>query len=137
MRYWLNLFVPGMALAMCAGAMAQGTTYHLGRTPSPEEIRAWDIAISADGKGLPPGRGTAVEGAILYAQKCAKGQGRRRVSQCQRSVRPDRSLALLVRRHSTRRRNGRPDSAQGSDAEPECVHSRAVGPEAEHVLRPT
>ena len=75
MRYF-NLLVPGMALALCAGAMAQGTTYHLGRTPAPEEIRAWDIAVTPDGKGLPPGKGTAVEGAILFAQKCASCHGR-------------------------------------------------------------
>jgi mono/diheme cytochrome c family protein len=48
---------------------AQSPTYHLGRTPTPEEIRAWDIAISPTGKELPPGHGTAKEGAQLFAQK--------------------------------------------------------------------
>jgi hypothetical protein len=75
MRYLLKLFVPGMALAVCVGALAQGPTYKLGRTPSEEEIRAWDIAISPDGKELPPGSGTAKEGAIIYAQKCTKCHG--------------------------------------------------------------
>ena len=74
MRYF-SLIVPAILLVMSVEALAQGTTYHLGRTPTPEEIHAWDIAISPDGKGLPPGRGTAVEGAILYAEKCAKCHG--------------------------------------------------------------
>src|SRR5215510_10351951 len=54
---------------------AQGPTYQLGRTPSAEEIKARDIAISPDGRELPPGRGTAVEGAAIYTQKCAACHG--------------------------------------------------------------
>lgn len=51
---------------------AQGPTYELGRVPSEEEIRAWDIDVNPEGKGLPPGSGTANEGAEIYAQKgCA------------------------------------------------------------------
>ena len=75
MRTLLNLFVPGMALAMCVGAVAQGPTYQMGSTPSEEEIRAWDIAISPDGKELPPGSGTAKEGLPIYAVKCARCHG--------------------------------------------------------------
>jgi cytochrome c len=47
----------------------------LGKAPTEDEIRAWDIAISPDGKELPPGAGTAKEGAPLYAQKCAACHG--------------------------------------------------------------
>jgi cytochrome c len=48
-----------------------------GRTPTADEIRAWDISISPDGKELPPGRGTAQEGAQLYVQKgCGGCHGR-------------------------------------------------------------
>src|SRR6476661_280962 len=53
-------------VAVCHTAWAQSPTYGLGRTPSTEEIRAWDIAISPTGKELPPGQGTAKEGAALY-----------------------------------------------------------------------
>ena len=49
---------------------AQGPTYHLGRTPTDEEIKAADTAIAPDGTGLPPGNGTAKEGAALFKQKC-------------------------------------------------------------------
>jgi cytochrome c len=41
----------------------------------PEEIRAEDITISPDGKNLPPGTGTAKEGAAIFAQKCAMCHG--------------------------------------------------------------
>ena len=56
-------------------ALAQSPTYGVGRTPSAEEIRAWDISISPTGKELPPGRGTAKEGAPVFAQKCAACHG--------------------------------------------------------------
>src|SRR5438309_9527359 len=69
----LRGLLPVMILAICHIASAQSPTYGLGRTPSAEEIRAWDIAISPTGKELPPGRGTAREGAQLYVQKGCAG----------------------------------------------------------------
>src|SRR5947207_12927702 len=73
----LLLFVTGlvMTFGLCRLAWAQSPTYGLGKTPTAEEIRAWDIAISPDGKELPPGTGTAKEGAPLFAQKCASCHG--------------------------------------------------------------
>ena len=56
-----------------AGAAAQAQTPDLpdiGRTPTDQEIRQWDIAIGPSGKELPPGRGTAKVGAAIYAAKC-------------------------------------------------------------------
>jgi cytochrome c len=67
-----------MALAVnvaCVAAWAQTPTYNRGRTPSAEEIRAWDISIGPEGKELPPGSGTAKQGAAIYAQKCAVCHG--------------------------------------------------------------
>ena len=60
-------------LGGCHIGWAQSPTYGLGRSPSAEEIRAWDISISPTGKELPPGRGTAKEGAQLYVQKGCAG----------------------------------------------------------------
>jgi cytochrome c len=71
----LRLLLPVMILGVWQAGWAQSPTYGLGRTPSAEEIRAWDIAISPTGKELPPGSGTAKEGAQLYAQKCAACHG--------------------------------------------------------------
>ena len=51
---------------------AQSPTYGVGRTPTAEEIRAWDISISPTGKELPPGHGTAKEGATLFRRRDAR-----------------------------------------------------------------
>jgi len=58
---------------ICQTAWTQSPTYRLGRAPSAEEIRALDIAISPTGKELPPGQGTAKEGAVLYVRKGCAG----------------------------------------------------------------
>jgi len=71
----LRLLLAVMILGFCQAGWAQSPTYGVGKTPSAEEIRAWDIAISPTGKELPPGSGTAKEGAQLYAQKCAACHG--------------------------------------------------------------
>ncbi len=77
MPYSLNRLLSVMVLILsCASAPAQTPTYrNVGRTPTEEEIRAWDTAISLDGTELPPGSGTAREGASLYASKCAACHG--------------------------------------------------------------
>jgi S-disulfanyl-L-cysteine oxidoreductase SoxD len=75
MRYSCSLHTAVLTLAACVAASAQGRTYQLGSTPSAEEIKARDIAISPDGRELPPGSGTAKEGAAIFAQKCAACHG--------------------------------------------------------------
>lgn len=47
----------------------------LGREAGPDEIAAWDITVTPDGKGLPPGSGTALEGETVYRAKCAGCHG--------------------------------------------------------------
>ena len=71
---------PLLAGSLLAGsAIAQSPTYGVGRTPTAEELRRMDISISRTGEELPPGRGTAKDGAQLYAQKaciaCHGAQG--------------------------------------------------------------
>ena len=70
-----NLLLLVMILGLCHAGWAQSPTYGLGKTPSAETIRALDIMISPDGRELPPGSGSAREGAPLYAQKCAACHG--------------------------------------------------------------
>ena len=70
-----NLLTAAIALSACVTALAQGPTYQLGSTPSAEEIKARDTAISPDGRELPPGSGSAKEGATIFAQKCAPCHG--------------------------------------------------------------
>jgi S-disulfanyl-L-cysteine oxidoreductase SoxD len=78
MRCRSNLLASVIALlsgVVCVAALAQMPTYKVGRTPSAEEIGAWDTRIGPEGKELPPGSGTAKEGAKVWAQRCTKCHG--------------------------------------------------------------
>jgi S-disulfanyl-L-cysteine oxidoreductase SoxD len=70
------LFLGGLLLE--ASVLAQSSPrYGVGRTPTAEEIRSLDISIGPTGEELPPGRGTAKEGAQVYQQKgCAACHGK-------------------------------------------------------------
>ncbi len=52
---------------------AQSPGYNIGRTPTAEEVRAWDIAIGPDGAELPKGSGNANTGAQLFLEKGCAG----------------------------------------------------------------
>lgn len=71
---------PSLALVLGASLTcplaAQSPTYGLGRAAKPDEIKAWDLAISPDGKELPPGSGSAAEGAKIYAANCTGCHGK-------------------------------------------------------------
>jgi mono/diheme cytochrome c family protein len=47
----------------------------LGRPALPEEIAAWDTDVRADGKGLPPGKGTVKQGDEIFQAQCAACHG--------------------------------------------------------------
>src|SRR3977135_1642913 len=70
-----RVFLIAFAFALLIGvsARAQGPTYGVGRTPTAEEIRALDISIGPTGEELPPGRGTAKEGAKVFEVKGCVG----------------------------------------------------------------
>ena len=73
----VSLRIAAIALLVASPALAQSSTYGVGRTPTPDEIRALDISIGPTGEELPPGHGTAKEGATLFQQKgCAGCHGR-------------------------------------------------------------
>lgn len=72
-----------MLKALCAAlicvclsttVVAQDPLAKAGTPVSPEELSAF-FAVLPDGKGLPPGKGTAEEGKELYANKCAHCHG--------------------------------------------------------------
>jgi S-disulfanyl-L-cysteine oxidoreductase SoxD len=54
---------------------------NLGREATPAEIAGWDISISPDGSGLPPGSGTSAAGAAVYAAKCQACHGEKGAGQ--------------------------------------------------------
>ena len=62
-----------VALLLGASVLAQSQSFGIGRTPTAEEIRAWDISIGPTGEELPPGKGTVREGAQLYRAKGCAG----------------------------------------------------------------
>jgi len=47
----------------------------IGRAATADEIKKIDIDVMPDGRGLPDGKGTAAEGAKVYAAKCASCHG--------------------------------------------------------------
>jgi len=56
-------------------SFAQAPSYGVGRKPTAEEIKTWDIAIAPDGKVLPPGRGTVAAGKEVYTKRCLECHG--------------------------------------------------------------
>ena len=65
-----SLRLVAIVLLLGSPAFAQSSpTYGVGRAPTTEEIRALDISIGPTGEELPPGRGTAKEGANLFQRK--------------------------------------------------------------------
>ena len=70
-----SLLVSMMILVTPSVGLAQSPAFNLGRTPTESEIQAWDISIGPEGKELPPGSGTAVEGVKIYEQKCLQCHG--------------------------------------------------------------
>ena len=80
MRYSpFKFFVSVIALftgAACVSALAQTHDYSgIGNTPTPEEIRGEAKGTGPSGKDLPLGRGTAKQGAQIFAVKCSMCHG--------------------------------------------------------------
>jgi cytochrome c len=47
----------------------------IGRDATPAEIKAWDIDVRPDFKGLPKGAGTVAKGEAIWEEKCASCHG--------------------------------------------------------------
>ena len=58
------------------GSPNEPARFGIGRPATPAEIAALDIDVGPDGVGLPPGRGTAADGAPIYAARCAACHGK-------------------------------------------------------------
>lgn len=80
LRVALLLLVATAAAAQTASNDASAR-FNVGVALTPEQISAIDISVLPNGEGLPDGRGTAREGAKVYATHCAachgdQGEGR-------------------------------------------------------------
>jgi cytochrome c len=58
-----------------AGAPAQTAYPGVGRTATVSELRAWDIDVRPDFKGLPKGSGSVAQGQEVWEGKCASCHG--------------------------------------------------------------
>ena len=71
----LNLLAGTAGAATLGAAPALAGTFGLGRPALPEEIAAWDLDVSPDGTGLPPGSGSVEDGEMVFAANCASCHG--------------------------------------------------------------
>lgn len=72
-------FAVAMSAALYLGGAVAATAADLpglGKPISEAELALWDMSVGPDGKGLPPGNGTAAQGAAVYAQKCEACHGK-------------------------------------------------------------
>jgi S-disulfanyl-L-cysteine oxidoreductase SoxD len=65
--------------AACLASATGEAEPNFGRPAPADEVATWDISIRPDGRGLPPGSGTATQGAAVYAAKCVSCHGARGV----------------------------------------------------------
>jgi hypothetical protein len=73
--------IAASVLSVAWAIPSHAQVFGLGRPASEREIAGWNIDVSPDGRGLPPGSGTAAKGKPLYEQHCAachgmKGEGK-------------------------------------------------------------
>lgn len=71
---------PSLSMAIAVGLVATldsgpPARFGFGRPATADEIASWDISARPDGRGLPPGSGTARDGAVIYASRCAGCHG--------------------------------------------------------------
>ncbi|MBX3621144.1 MAG: c-type cytochrome [Rhizobacter sp.] len=70
----LKALVLGLALS-AAAAQAQTAYPGIGRPATDKEVRAWDIDVRPDFKGLPKGSGTVAKGQDVWEARCASCHG--------------------------------------------------------------
>jgi cytochrome c len=63
------------AAAALAAGPAHSHKYELGQPATPQQVAGWHIDIAPDGKNLPPGSGTVLEGKKIFDSSCASCHG--------------------------------------------------------------
>ena len=76
----MNLFLRSTILLVvsftASAAMSQGKPWHdIGRDATKAEVKAWDIDVRPDFKGLPKGSGTVTQGEHVWEAQCASCHG--------------------------------------------------------------
>ena len=70
---WRKLFLV-TTIAM-GGLTSQAFAFDFGRPATADDIKAWDIDVRPDGRGLPEGSGTVAHGKQVFADNCAACHG--------------------------------------------------------------
>jgi mono/diheme cytochrome c family protein len=70
-----KISVLAVCFVACGALHAQSNPAGLGRPASAEEVRQRDTTTLPSGAGLPEGKGTAVQGEVVYRDKCASCHG--------------------------------------------------------------
>ena len=65
----------GLSVGVFAAESQNTLRPNLGQPITPGDLAPWDITVMPDGTGLPPGSGTAVQGAPIFQAKCAACHG--------------------------------------------------------------
>jgi cytochrome c len=82
--YMRNVMMMGLITVLSVGILWSSEAadqhdrmygYGLGRPATDLDIQHWNIDVAPTGEGLPPGRGTATQGAAIFATKCASCHG--------------------------------------------------------------
>ena len=70
-----SLLALGVSVGVFAAENQNTVRPNLGQAITPGDLAPWDISVMPDGTGLPPGSGTAVQGAPIFQAKCAACHG--------------------------------------------------------------
>lgn len=71
MSKYRNALIAATLVSTMAAGPVWAEKFGLGRPALPEEIAAWDLDVSPDGSGLPPGSGSVEDGDEIFAEHCA------------------------------------------------------------------
>lgn len=74
-NYKKILLASVMALSATSVFAQEKPWQHMGRKATPAEVKAWDIDVRGDFKGLPKGKGSVAQGEQIWEAKCASCHG--------------------------------------------------------------
>lgn len=76
MSRWVEALAALLLAGACGASMAAPAQYPgIGRDATPAEVKAWDIDVRPDFKGLPRGAGSVDKGQSIWEDKCASCHG--------------------------------------------------------------
>ena len=72
---WVSLLFVFLPLVALPAAAQTSKFENIGRTATPQEIKAWDIDVRPDFKGLPKGQGSVKQGEAIWEAQCESCHG--------------------------------------------------------------